>query len=62
MNRKKINRILLYLLGLVLLAVGLTFNTKTDLGVSPLISLPTPSRRYGTSASPLWSSCSISSS
>lgn len=40
MNRKKINRILLYLLGLVLLAVGLTFNTKTDLGVSPLISLP----------------------
>lgn len=36
-NMKRTIRIILYLCGLMLLAVGLTLNTKTTLGVSPLI-------------------------
>ena len=42
MNDKKSNlprRFLLYLAGLVILALGLTLNTKTTLGVSPIISV-----------------------
>ncbi len=38
-TKKKHVRILFYLLGLSLLAVGLTLNTKATLGVSPLISV-----------------------
>lgn len=34
------NRILLYAIGVVILALGVTLNTKTGLGVSPLISVP----------------------
>lgn len=37
--RKKVFRVLYYLLGMVVLAVGITLNTKTALGVSPLISI-----------------------
>lgn len=33
-------RILFYALGMVVLAMGITLNTKTGLGVSPLISVP----------------------
>lgn len=33
-------RIFLYVLGLICLAVGLTLNTKTGLGVAPVISVP----------------------
>jgi len=32
-------RILLYALGLIILAAGLTLNTKADLGVSPIVSV-----------------------
>ena len=39
MSRKTIVRGFLYLLGLMLLAIGLTLNTKATLGVSPLISV-----------------------
>lgn len=35
----KLFRVLYYLLGMVLLAIGITLNTKTALGVSPLISI-----------------------
>lgn len=38
-KRKTAIRILLYVFGLFILAVGLTLNTKTTLGVSPLISV-----------------------
>ena len=31
---------LVYLLGLVILALGITLNTKTGLGVSPIVSIP----------------------
>lgn len=37
---KYCNRILIYALGLTLLAIGLTLNTKVGLGVSALISTP----------------------
>ena len=36
---KKAFRIVYYLFGMVLLAIGITLNTKTNLGVSPLISI-----------------------
>lgn len=36
---KKAFRVLYYLFGMVLLAIGITLNTKTNLGVSPLISI-----------------------
>ena len=41
-TKRKINwpRILLYLLGMLLLAVGLTLNTRVTLGVSAIISVP----------------------
>ena len=35
----KFFRVLYYLFGMVLLAIGITLNTKTALGVSPLISI-----------------------
>lgn len=40
MDSKKLFRALYYILGLLILALGLTLNTKTGLGVSPIISLP----------------------
>lgn len=40
MKRQEIYRIAYYCLGLVFLALGITLNTKTGLGVSPLISVP----------------------
>lgn len=30
----------IYLIGIVILALGITMNTKTNLGVSPIISIP----------------------
>ena len=36
---KRALRLLIYLSGLVILAVGITLNTKTTLGVSPIISV-----------------------
>lgn len=38
--KQKIYRWFFYVLGLLLLAVGLTLNTKTDLGTSSIISVP----------------------
>ncbi len=40
MNRQNLNRYFFYSVGVVLLSAGITLNTKTALGVSPLISLP----------------------
>lgn len=37
---KKIWRGVLYIIGLILLALGITLNTKTGLGVSPINSIP----------------------
>ena len=37
---KKIERVIIYLVGLFVLALGLTLNTKANLGVSPIISVP----------------------
>ena len=36
----KTNRIIVYIVGLFILALGLTLNTKANLGVSPIISVP----------------------
>ena len=33
-------RIALYLVGIIVLALGITLKTKTNLGVSPIISIP----------------------
>ena len=38
-NRSTLFRVFFYLLGLLVLALGLTLNTKTGLGVSPIISV-----------------------
>ena len=35
-----IKRILIYLIGMIVLAAGLTLNTKTTLGVSPILTVP----------------------
>ena len=40
MIKHKVNRYCIYSLGVILLSAGITLNTKTALGVSPLISLP----------------------
>ena len=40
MMKQKLFRWVTYLLGLFLLAVGLTLNTKTGLGTSCIISIP----------------------
>lgn len=39
MNRQFTNRIIIYLLGLLILALGLSMNTKAGLGVSAIISV-----------------------
>ena len=39
-KRNGILRIALYLIGIMVLALGITLNTKTNLGVSPIISMP----------------------
>lgn len=39
MKRTVIYRGLIYIIGMLLLALGITLNTRTDLGVSPLISV-----------------------
>ena len=39
-NQQIVCRGAVYLLGLAVLALGITLNTKTDLGVSPIISVP----------------------
>ena len=39
MNNKT-KRIIVYIVGLLILALGLTLNTKASLGVSPIISVP----------------------
>lgn len=39
MDKKRL-RILVYVVGMFILALGLTLNTKANLGVSPIISLP----------------------
>lgn len=39
MKKEKIYRILIYLIGIFILALGLTLNTKTNMGVSPIISV-----------------------
>ncbi len=40
MNRNIVKRVLLYCLGLLLLAFGVTFSIKSNLGVSPVNSIP----------------------
>lgn len=40
MNKQKIARFCVYVLGLFILAMGLILNTKANLGVSPIISVP----------------------
>ncbi len=40
MNKKMMVRVAMYLLGMVLLALGITLNTKTGLGVSAIVSVP----------------------
>ena len=38
-KRQQVIRYLIYLAGMVILAIGITLNTKTGLGVSPIISI-----------------------
>lgn len=40
MHKQRLNRYIIYSIGVISLSAGITLNTKTDLGVSPLISLP----------------------
>ena len=39
MNKKMVNRIIIYVAGLLVLALGMILNTKAGLGVSPIISV-----------------------
>lgn len=39
LDRKLVNRWIFYILGMLVLALGLTLNTKAGLGVSPIISI-----------------------
>jgi uncharacterized membrane protein YczE len=39
LSGRLVGRLLLYLLGILVLALGITLNTKTNLGVSPIISV-----------------------
>lgn len=39
MNKKMVNRIIIYVAGLLVLAIGIILNTKAGLGVSPIISV-----------------------
>ena len=41
-QKKWMLRIALYLVGIIVLALGITLNTKTNLGVSPIISSHQP--------------------
>ena len=40
MHRLSAKRIIIYCIGIIILACGITMNTKTNLGVSPVISVP----------------------
>ena len=40
MQKLSAKRIIIYVIGIVILACGITMNTKTNLGVSPVISVP----------------------
>jgi len=39
MKRSTIYRVLIYIIGMLILALGITLNTRTNLGVSPIISV-----------------------
>lgn len=39
MNKKMVNRIIIYVAGLLVLALGIILNTEAWLGVSPIISV-----------------------
>lgn len=39
MKRSVIHRVLIYIMGMLVLALGITLNTRTNLGVSPLVSV-----------------------
>ena len=39
MNKRTILRVIIYISGLCILALGLTLSTKADLGVSPIIAV-----------------------
>lgn len=39
MNKKMVNRIIIYVAGLLVLALGIILNTEAGLGVSPIISV-----------------------
>lgn len=39
MNKKMVKRIIIYVAGLLVLALGIILNTKAGLGVSPIISV-----------------------
>ena len=39
-HRKQLVRVLFYVVGMLVLALGLTLNAKTNLGLAPVISLP----------------------
>lgn len=39
MNKKMVNRIIIYVAGLLVIALGIILNTKAGLGVSPIISV-----------------------
>ena len=39
MNKKMVIRIIIYVAGLLVLALGIILNTKAGLGVSPIISV-----------------------
>ncbi len=45
--KQKIQRGGIYLCGLVILALGITLNTKTGLGVSPIVSIPFTAAQIG---------------
>lgn len=60
---KQLTRGIIYLAGLAILALGITLNTKTGLGVSPIIAVAyavseTPCF-CGTACLSLWRSCSM---
>lgn len=38
--KEQLNRAVIYFFGLIVLALGIVLNTKTLLGVSPIISIP----------------------
>ena len=40
MKKEKILRVSYYCIGMIVLALGITLNTKTGLGVSPIVSVP----------------------